>query len=74
MIDTLCHVLRRTTQKEITNCTVYGHGEVMYSNSRACIKSDAWSATTMRKLKYRKKTRSGCISRDGMSSFHMRNI
>jgi len=34
---------------------VYGHGEVMYSNSRACIKSDALSATTARKLKYRKK-------------------
>jgi len=34
---------------------VYGHGEVMYGNSRAHIKSDALSATTMRKLKYRKK-------------------
>jgi len=34
---------------------VYGHREVMYSNSHACIKSDALSATTARKLKYRKK-------------------
>jgi len=35
---------------------VYDHGEVMYSNSRLHIKSDALSATTARKLKYRKKT------------------
>jgi len=55
MIDTLCHVLRCTTQKEITKCKVYGHGEVMYGNSCACIKSDVLSATTARKLKYRKK-------------------
>ena len=55
MIDTLCHVLRRTTRKEITKCTVYDHGEVMYGNSRVRIKSDVWSATTARKLKYRKK-------------------
>jgi len=55
MIDTLCHVLRCTTQKEITKCMVYGHGEVMYSNSCVCIKIDALSATTTRKLKYRKK-------------------
>jgi len=34
---------------------VYGHGEVMYGNSRAHIKSDALSATTVRKLKYSKK-------------------
>jgi len=27
----------------------------MYGNSRACIKSDVLSATTTRKLKYRKK-------------------
>jgi len=27
----------------------------MYGNSRMCIKSDVLSATTMRKLKYRKK-------------------
>jgi len=51
----LCHVLQCTTQKEITKCMVYGHGEVMYGNSHACIKSDALSATTVRKLKYRKK-------------------
>jgi len=56
MIDTLCHILWRTTWKEITKCTVYGHGEVMYGNSHVHIKSDALSATTMRKLKYRKKT------------------
>jgi len=55
MIDALCHVLRCTTQKEITKCTVYGHGEVMYGNSCTRIKSDALSATTARKLKYRKK-------------------
>ena len=55
MIDTLCHVLRCTTRKEITKCKVYGHGEVMYGNSRVCIKSDALSPTTTRKLKYRKK-------------------
>jgi len=55
MIDTLCHVLRRTTQKEITKCTVYSHGGVMYSNSHARIKIDVLSATAMRKLKYRKK-------------------
>jgi len=35
---------------------VYGHGEVMYGNSHVHIKSDALSATTTRKLKYRKKT------------------
>ena len=74
MIDTLCPVLRCTTRKEITKCTVYGHGEVMYGSCRARIKSDALSATTMRKLKYRKKTHSGCISCNGMSSFHTRNI
>jgi len=34
---------------------VYGHGEVMYGNSHARIKSDALSTTTTRKLKYRKK-------------------
>jgi len=34
---------------------VYGHREVMYGNSHGCIKSDVLSATTMRKLKYRKK-------------------
>jgi len=34
---------------------VYGHGEVMYSNFHVHIKSDALSATTARKLKYRKK-------------------
>jgi len=34
---------------------VYGHREVMYSNSHMHIESDALSATTMRKLKYRKK-------------------
>jgi len=34
---------------------VYSHGEVMYGNSHVCIKSDALSATTARKLKYRKK-------------------
>jgi len=34
---------------------VYGHGEVMYGNSHAHIKSGALSATTTRKLKYRKK-------------------
>jgi len=55
MIDTSCHVLCCTTQKEITKCTVYDHGEVMCGNSRAHIKSDALSATTTRKLKYRKK-------------------
>ena len=56
MIDTLCHVLRCTTQKEITTCTVYSHRKVMYGNSHVHIKSDVLSATTMRKLKYRKKT------------------
>jgi len=55
MIDTLCHVLQCTTRKEITKCTVYSHGEVMYSNSCTCIKIDVLSATTARKLKYRKK-------------------
>jgi len=55
MIDTLCHVLQCTTQKEITKCTVYGHGEVMYGNSHAHIKIGVLSATTARKLKYRKK-------------------
>jgi len=55
MIDTLCHVLQCTTRKEITKCKVYGHGEVMYGNSHVHIKSDALSATTVRKLKYRKK-------------------
>jgi len=55
MIDTLCHVLQCTTQKEITKCMVYSHREVMYSNSCVHIKSDALSATTVRKLKYRKK-------------------
>jgi len=74
LYHTLCHVLRCTTWKEITKCTVYGHGEVMYGNSHAHIKSDVWSATTARKLKYRKKTCSSCISRNGMSLFHMRNI
>ena len=44
MIDTLCHVLQCTTQKEITKCMVCGHREVMYGNSHACIKSDALSA------------------------------
>jgi len=56
MIDTLCHVLQHTTWKEITKCTVYSHRKVMYRNSHAHIKSDALSATTARKLKYRKKT------------------
>jgi len=56
MIDTLCPVLRCTTQKEITKCMVYGHGEVMCGNSCMHIKSDALSATTARKLKNRKKT------------------
>jgi len=55
MIDTLCHVLQCTTRKEITKCMVYGHRKVMYGNSHAHIKSDVLSATTMRKLKYRKK-------------------
>ena len=55
MIDTLCHVLQCTTRKEITKCMVYSHGEVMYGNSCTHIKSDALSATTVRKLKYRKK-------------------
>ena len=50
-----CPTNQCTTQKEITKCTVYGHREVMYGNSCAHIKSDALSATTMRKLTYRKK-------------------
>jgi len=34
---------------------VYSHREVMYGNSHVHIKSDALSATTVRKFKYRKK-------------------
>jgi len=55
MIDTLCHVIQCTTRKEITKCMVYSHREVMYGNSCMHIKTDVLSATTMRKLKYRKK-------------------
>ena len=49
MVDTLCHVLQCTTLKETTKC-------IMYGNSCMDIKSDALSATTTRKHKYRKKT------------------